>query len=281
MSIQSLYIKKENQQVIWDMIHKTEQISKVFPSNIPGSQQQKEQWFKNIIADFHNKTPIIKNRDELLAMNRQTLSYMMNQLSTYTNTKANTTATASAKMPTEPSSLQQPNPSYSVGTVPTTSYSRNEISTSSREEIYKRQFEEREREYKAMSAAPEPPKVNFKETEDTAISNMAELVEKHRKMRELDVQHLPSSTEITRLKLAENLPTEVIESDAVVLEESEMKRRIKWADIEISDSVSEQLENLKRDFNKEFEVLKTDIKEIKDVLSVFFENWKLVSNIQK
>ena len=110
---------------------------------------------------------------------------------------------------------------------------------------------------------------------------MAELVEKHRKMRELDVQPLPSSTEITRLKLAENLPTEVIESDAVVLEESEMKRRIKWADIEISDSVSEQLENLKRDFNKEFEVLKTDIKEIKDVLSVFFENWKLVSNIQK
>ena len=259
----SLYIQIENQKLLWEMIQKTPQFSQVFAN----SPQQKELWFKNVIAEFHNKTPIIKNRDELLAINRQTLSYMMNQL-----TNVITPPSPPIK-PTEKMSASPQNPNYSVGTVPTTAYSRNQnTTTTSREEVYKRQFEEREREYKAMSAVPEPPKVNFKETEDTAISNMAELVEQHRKMRELDSQTLSPSTEITRLKLAENLPTEVIESDAVVLEESEMKRRIKWADIEISDSLSEQLENLKRDFNKEFEVLKTDIKEIKEIVSKFFEN---------
>lgn len=267
----SLYIQTENQKLLWEMIQKTPQFSQVFAN----SPQQKDLWFKNVIAEFHNKTPMIKNRDELVAINRQTLSYMMNQL-----TNASTLSTTPTK-PTEKvygSTSAPQNPNYSVGTVPTTSYSRNQISTASREEIYKRQFEEREREYKAMSAVPDPPKINFKETEDTAISNIAELVEQHRKMRELDVQPLPPSVEITRLKLAENLPTEIIESDAVVLEENEIKRRIKWADIEISESLNQQLENLKCDFAKELEELKTDIKEIKDVLSVFFENWKLVNS---
>jgi hypothetical protein len=261
----SLYIQTENQKLLWEMIQKTSQFSQVFAN----SPQQKELWFKNVIAEFHNKTPMIKNRDELVAINRQTLSYMMNQLT-------NAITPSPPTKPTEKMSASvnaPPNPNYSVGNVPTTAYSRNQnTTTTSREEIYKRQFEEREREYKAMSAAPEPPKVNFKETEDSVISNMAELVEQHRKMRELDSQTLPPSTEITRLKLAENLPTEMIESDAVVLEESEMKKRIKWADIEISDSLNQQLENLKCDFNKELEILKTDIKEIKEMVSKIANN---------
>jgi hypothetical protein len=239
------------------MIHKTPQLSKLFMDNDPSSQTQKQNWFRGIISDFHNKTPIIQNRDELLLMNRQTLSYMINKLSAYVPPSA--TPTHSLQPPAH--SLQPQ--SDTIGTL----YSRN-IRNENREETYKREFEEREREYKSMSAPAELPKVNFALSEDNAISNIAELVEQHRKLRELDIQTLPpSQPKIEKLKVQEDLPTEIIQLDAVSLD-SDKKRRVTFQ----QDNQQEQ------DMKSEIIELKTEIIEMKKVLFWIKENLCSKSN---
>ena len=279
--IQSLYVQTENQQLLWDMINKTQQLGQAFPKNDQNSQMQKQTWFRGIIADFHNKTPVVQNRDQLLAMNRQTLSYMMNQLNSYniqpSTQQQSQSQTPSQQPPSQPQQSQQLQSIDSVGTM----YSRN-LRTENREETYKRQFEEREREYKSMSAPPELPKVNFAMSEDIAIANMAELVEEHRKLRELDVQSPPQTpvqlqptqtqnyqndNSIIKLKLQEDLPTEIISDQLYSLDVNQSvstneKRRVTFA----TDS-----ENNIQLLKNEITGIKSDIKEMKDVLFLIFD----------
>lgn len=275
-SKKSLYIQIENQQLLWEMLHKTPQLSHFFSQNDPSSQNKKEIWFRNIIADFHNKTPIVQSREQLLAINRQTLSFMMNQLTAFIETQ---------KQP--PTQILQPihqpvnEIKYQTNIDPVgTTYSRN-FRDENREETYKRQFEEREREYKSMVAQPELPKVNFALSEDTAISNMAELVEQHRRLRELDIQPIASppsqqplietGSQNLKLKLQEDLPTEIIRMDAISLEpmisvgkRENIKRQVTWNDhIELDDNSNILL------LKKEIDELKVDMKELKDVIFEF------------
>jgi len=285
----SLYIKTENQELLWEMLNKTPQISQVFDSNSNSSSQiQKESWFRGIIANFHNKTPIVQNREELLKMNRQTLSYMINQLNNNIQQIQQIQQKQQKQqslVPTTntPSNQRVINDSVGNGlnigtTTVGTVYSRN-MQTENREDTYKRQFEEREREYKSMSAPPELPKVNFALSEDTAIANMAELVEQHRKIRELDIQpttpipttQIPqtqNSIQQTdgspiKLKLEEELPKEIIES--IELQDvSSSKRKVTWED---EDTLYSSLKSLKKDIAE----LKTQMKDLKEVLSTFFD----------
>jgi hypothetical protein len=266
----SLYIQKENQQLLWEMLHKTPQISQVFD---PSSQTQKQTWFRGIIANFHDKTPIVQNRDQLLAMNRQTLSYMITQMNNNIKPPNNSTTNANRINNTVGTNTTNSSTSNSTNnsTGVTTMYSRN-MQTENREDIYKRQFEEREREYKTMSAPPELPKVNFALSEDNAISNMAELVEQHRKLRELDTQmptqSIPSSIPSIepgsqKLKIQQELSKEEsIEFVELSPPLPQKPRKVTWESDNPIDhnSITQSIENLN-----------VQIREIKEVLFRLFD----------
>jgi hypothetical protein len=55
--------------------------------------------------------------------------------------------------------------------------------------LFARQFQEREREYKAMVEVKQPEAIEFLEKEkDTAITNMEELIRQHKQEREKELQ---------------------------------------------------------------------------------------------
>jgi len=72
----SLYVRAENQTLLWNTIQKMPQFHT--------SPIQKEQWFSNIIRQFYEKNQHVQmNTGDLQALNRQTIAYMVEDLRKY------------------------------------------------------------------------------------------------------------------------------------------------------------------------------------------------------
>lgn len=161
----SLYIKNDNQALIWKTIHKTPLIDNFFRSYPPGSQ---EVWFRNIIKIFHIRNPNIINQDNLSRINRDTIAYMVNDLKQKSN---------------PPILSSNPLVNYQE---PTTEYSRN--SDLNTKDEFAEKFTNRQKEYETMMKKPETPEIQFTEKlEDGVINNMDELIQKQLKEREMDM----------------------------------------------------------------------------------------------
>jgi len=77
----SLFISAENQNLLYDMIHKTPEINSVF-SNLDA----KTEWFRGIIERHYRQMPASITREELKNANRQVLGYMVGSLRTLSTT---------------------------------------------------------------------------------------------------------------------------------------------------------------------------------------------------
>lgn len=152
----SLFIRPENQNILWDTLHKTSVINSVFP---PGSSvEQKNEWFKKHIESKYQKIPRTISKEELYKINREVLSAMVVEL-------------RNIFVPITPGSLGE---SY-------TRLSNNPTISSD--------YELRESQYKKLFETPKPKTIDFTEKiEDEAITNMEELIEKHKQSRETDLQ---------------------------------------------------------------------------------------------
>ena len=177
----SLYIKSENQELLWRTIHKTPLIDNYFRTLVPGSR---EVWFQEIVKSFHIKNPSIMNQDALARVNRDTIAYMVSIL--------RTPMSSSQQIPTQQQSQPhiQTNPIGQVQNTeyrePTTIYSRG--STTATRDEFAEKFTNRQKEYESMLQKPAIPEVKFSEKmEDGVIQNMDELIKQQLKQRELDI----------------------------------------------------------------------------------------------
>jgi len=135
----SLFIAKENQQLLYEMIHKTPEINEVF-SNV----DEKNRWFRGVIDTYYQKLPSNLSREMLLATNRQVLGYMVGSL-------------REMKRPITPIKKEIPLASNT--------------------------------QYMPMFDMPKPQTIDFSEKiEDEVITNMAELIEQQKRMRERELQ---------------------------------------------------------------------------------------------
>jgi formylmethanofuran dehydrogenase subunit D len=152
----SLFIRPENQNILWDTLHKTSVINSVFP---PGSSvEQKNEWFKKHIESKYQKIPRTISKEELYKINREVLSAMVVEL-------------RNMFVPITPGGLGE---SY-------TRLSNNPTISS--------EYELREAQYKNLFETPKPKTIDFTEKiDDEAITNMEELIEKHKQSRETDLQ---------------------------------------------------------------------------------------------
>ena len=73
----SLFISNENQNLLYEMIHKTPEIQKRF-----STLDEKNRWFREIIQHFYRQLPQSIDREMLKKVNRDTLGYMVNSLKT-------------------------------------------------------------------------------------------------------------------------------------------------------------------------------------------------------
>jgi hypothetical protein len=194
----SLFISTENQQLLYGMIHKSPEI-RVF-----SVVEDKNQWFRSIIERFSRQLPASITRDKLKEVNREVLAFMMNSLRSLLNA----------------SSLNQPQ--EQVQQTPQT------------QRLLKREQSLEPREYTTFYDLPKPKVIDFSEKiEDPVITNMEELIEQQKKMRERELQEYappplvpgtaaPAQTRVPiptesgtpeniRMKILEELPKAVLQ----------------------------------------------------------------------
>ena len=150
----SLFISKENQTLLYDMIHKTPEINTAFSST-----EQKNEWFRNIILNHYQSLPPNLTREILLSTNRQVLAYMV-------------------------SSLRERGKSANPPKI----------------------------QYTPIYDNPKPKAIDFSEKiEDEVITNMAELIEQQKRMRERELQeYTPPPPSIEKVNILEDLPKNVL-----------------------------------------------------------------------
>ena len=176
-------------------------------------------------------------------MNKDTIQYMINDLKRIKQ----------QQQPTSPSPSQQiQSPSPSTGIENTMYMGKNEL-LERKQQFANQAFTERQRDYERMFEKPVAPEVNFKEKlDDEPIGNIEELVEKHRREREYELQQYSPP----KLKI-EN---EISEIKEIIVHETEKK--VKWSDENVQyNELKSMINDLKMELMKikiELEIIKTE-----------------------
>jgi hypothetical protein len=167
----SQFISNDNQTLLYEMIHKDPAIHTAFANNL----EQKNRWFRSVIERFYKDLPKNITREELKGINRQVLAFMIRSLN----------------------DLSRKNTSVTYNTL-------------KREQAP--DYDTVQKQYNSMFETPKPTSVDFGEkVEDTAITNMDELIERHKKQREIELQEYkpaPTSTleDSSRVKILQDVP---------------------------------------------------------------------------
>ena len=172
----SLIIIKQNQDLLWNVIHKNNEFNNYF-NNIQ-DVNYKYTWFKNIISTFYNKYSQYQlDNNSLKQINREIITYMLNDIKNNNQVNSNNNSVL---------------PSNQISTPP--------IVSSNRQEIYSQQFEQRQKEYEKMNKREIPKEVSFKEDiEEEPISNINELIKQQQEQRNIELYNHPiPSTEISK-----------------------------------------------------------------------------------
>jgi len=163
----SLFISNENQNLLFEMIHKTPEIQKAF-----STVDEKNTWFREVIEHFFNKLPPSITREVLKQVNRDALGYMVNTLKTICLNKEQ----IQIQKPLQMQSLEQP--MLSLEQQPQTQYKPT-----------KREQTLEPKEYTTFFDLPKPKIIDFSEKlDDDVITNMDELIEEQKRMRERELQ---------------------------------------------------------------------------------------------
>lgn len=228
----SLYIHAENQKLLWNIMNKLPLITDFFE---PYPQHHKEQWFKSVIQLFYDKYKTRRLQlNDLHQLNQETIAYIVQSIREKTQTQSYPTATPPPSSPLySPPSSSAVSPS-SRALSPSSSAeaieNRQERVDKKQDQIHQ-QFTARQNEYTSMFNKPTPPEVNFRETEeDTAISNMDELIRQHMAQREFELkQYAPP------MPPPMNIQAEILEKESVP------KKSVSWTPSSDAEHYEERL----------------------------------------
>ena len=194
----SLFIHRENQELLWNIINKSQPFIETFKNSHPNNANE---WFRSNIQSYYyeNNLHIIQNITPatLNTLNRNLLSYMVSKLKQNNNVNTNSINTLNNTNNVNTiNSINSFDAKPNATSFMETSYSRMQ---NNKEDNYSNQFASRQKEYETMFAKPTPPvdsKLNDN-IKDEVITNMEELIEQHRKQREdeLKMVHPPIYSE--------------------------------------------------------------------------------------
>jgi hypothetical protein len=160
----ALFIQPENQNILWEMVNKLPLCNTVFPISGNGSQF-KEQWFREIIQECYYSIPQNITRNDLYKINRDVLSRMMKSLV----------------------SLSSKNTANII------EHGNNRVDNRGNNRVELNKQSDFVSQYNSMFEIQKPKPIDFSEKiDDDVITNMSELIENQRKMRELEIQEFSS-----------------------------------------------------------------------------------------
>jgi hypothetical protein len=240
----SAYIHPENQQLLWTIVNSNSLLSDTFSSYTP---LQKDEWFKSIIEIFYKKIGDVPlSKTQLHQINKDTLAYMI-QLSHRSQFEREQQHHQSLLQKT---SSVFPDPDIQKMQTATSTLSHQQPFAHKQEDMFVKQFQEKEREYKTLLETRKPDAVDFREkVEDTAISNMEELIKQHQAEREKEF-------EIYRPKP----PNEKVDENITFQVEPEQP-------IPLSPEEIDQLKQRVLELTKDMSVFSDELNKIKTILS--------------
>jgi hypothetical protein len=196
----TLYIHPENQQLLWNITNKLPMITDFFA---PYPPSQKEQWFKSVIQLFYEKYKTKRLQlNDLHQLNQETVAYIVQSI----------------REKTQPQEQRSQEQRQAPAIRPEGQYENvdgRQERFEKKQDYFNQQFTSRQSEYNTMLNRPTPPEVNFREKEeDTAISNMDELIRQHMAQREQELKQYAPPPVIPN----QNIHAEIIEKTDVVEE---------------------------------------------------------------
>jgi hypothetical protein len=232
----ALFIQPENQNILWEMVNKLPLCNTVFPISGNGSQV-KEQWFREIIQECYYSIPQNITRNDLYKINRDVLSRMMkNLVSLSSKNTANIIEHGNNR-------------------------GNNRVELNKQTDFVS--------QYNSMFEIQKPKPIDFSEKiDDDVITNMSELIENQRKMRELEIQEFSSV-----IKPVDSLQNNKININ--ILEDVPIQSQIILADkIQSVDKKHVRFDLLENDSNevstKDFKELSRKIENLDDKITSIF-----------
>ena len=281
----SLYIHPENQELLWKIANKNPQIASYF-SNYPPNIQ--ESWFKQVISSFYEQNRNnVNNSDQLYEINKNTLSYMVQDI------KRNIEYMQQQQQQQQPVSLPnmpRPNNNQTTGDsrqLPSVEMQPEFLKpysmTENKEDKFMGQYNQYQENYQTMFDKRVPETIDFREKmTDTPISgNMEDLVQKHLRERDEELQRyapqpffggqLPAKEPNNRLTIdqaPENVKIsveEIIPGSPIMKKDPERKnissnQTLKWLDNENSEKI--------HSLEQEIVMLKNQVLQMSDKVSL-------------
>jgi hypothetical protein len=236
----ALFIQPENQNILWEMVNKLPLCNTVFPISGNGSQF-KEQWFREIIQECYYSIPQNITRNDLYKINRDVLSRMMKSLVTLS----------------------------SKNTANIIEHGNNRVDNRGNNRVELNKQSDFVSQYNSMFEIQKPKPIDFSEKiDDDVITNMSELIENQRKMRELEIQEFSSV-----IKPVDSLQNNKININ--ILEDVPIQSQIILADkIQSVDKKHVRFDLLENDSNevstKDFKELSRKIENLDDKITSIF-----------
>lgn len=270
----ALFIHNKNQELLWNVINKTQIFQLVFAYS---KNNEPELWFRAHIQQYYQK---IQNKtisiEELNACNHEIVAIMMNNLKTFSDTSNNNNMV----LQQQPQPQQKPCQQQYQEPLLTTQLP---YTVENKQELYSRQFIERQKEYELMNTKPSPPVPDINNNiKDEAISNMDELIKLHMQQRDSELKQfapqpislqnppLENSFTPTNIKIATNENIRLI-PDVVVNEQEKTRKNVSWSDNNESDNIYKEL-------HKEFDELKSHVVNITNSFHSFQEEMRSFMN---
>ena len=277
----SLYITKDNQDLLWNVIHKNESMKKKLETL---QVEQKIKWFQQIIEKFYreNETKVI-DKQALVLMNKQTISHMIKDLKE-NNYSINVNKIDDNVAPLEMNNLQE------IDTPP--------VIKDNKQEVYLSEFEKRQQEYNSMMKKTVPETIDFSESTegDQVITNMEELIKQQVAARQLDMENIkmniqPKENDVEILKIEENTNIDIETHELELQSEEKTKKSVSWEDdMNKKLTLEDRYTNLEKKCNYIIEALEKTTEEnimikdkyesLEEKCNAIIENLDTIMNIE-
>lgn len=227
----SLLIHRENQELLWNIVNKNKVVHNFF-QRIP--EEDKYNWFQNIISEFYNKyrTYSISSSD-LSSINKEILKFMVN------NAITNTENMNQTKINNE--NIEEP-------------YQKE-----SKQNEYLSDFEQRQQSYENMIKKDQPKDIDFSINLNENQGNMEELIKKQQEERNLDLKMFGSQNK-NKINMEKDSNVEL--NDVSILESHIVNQK---RGIENIESLFMQQEEL-LSYKNQISILFKEVEEIKKLL---------------
>jgi hypothetical protein len=260
----ALFIHNKNQELLWNVINKTQIFQLVFSYS---KNNEPELWFRAHIQQYYQK---IQNKilsvEDLNSCNHEMVAIMMNNLKSFSENNGN-------------AALQQNHqpPQQMVQQLPHT--------VENKQELYSRQFNERQKEYELMNTKPTPPVPDINNNiKDEAISNMDELIKLHMQQREAEMKQFAPQP-ITQTPLENSFKTNnnikitstneniTLMPDGVLNDTDKPRKNVSWSDHNESEKIYQELHNELNDLKNQVLNIANSFHSFQEEMRTFMNNF--------